>query len=472
MISGVVIVRNGAHVRQLWIIICALLCLSGGAGAQATPTIEQFTVDRSDLDYEAVERGYEAANFSWRVSGLRPGDRLQMHALVGDTWVLIGSDFESARTDRLVIAHPLDFILPTYRLSVVDGAGSRVVERILSVGYAPHPPAPPRISLFNVNAVRPEAIADGAVMLPVSWIIEGRWQDSNPVFEQVLPSGRAVNIELPRADAWLPARGTGMVQPRPRPRGEALRLRLRVVERQSGQTLTRHDLALPAPELPPIEQFYVYPRDPAPGSIVTIVWNVPNAKQVWVMGYDRVQIDAPDPRPLLIYAQQPPSGAISYALPPGLESGLWFDLYVGTFTTDTIPAARDDLLVNPAAETPPRVIRFDILTADGQPASGRVRPGDSIRIEWQTENAQTVRIEMGYGVLPAAPRLDAPLPSLYSWGDLPPAGSLAFPLPDDERIHLASVVWLMLYPTALDGSSAILPSGSTNFALMHEQSAP
>ncbi len=49
--------------------------------------------------------------------------------------------------------------------------------------------------------------------IPVTWATTNRPNTSNLVFEQVLPTGQAVNIELPRDNAYVPSSGDGVVAP-------------------------------------------------------------------------------------------------------------------------------------------------------------------------------------------------------------------------------------------------------------------
>jgi hypothetical protein len=460
-------------VRRSFITIFILLGLTGISWAQSRPSIDEFTVDRDDLSPEGVERGFEVANFSWSVSGLRPDDRLQMHALVGEGWALIGENFESVKTDQLVIAHPLDFVKPTYRLSVVNATGERSAVRIIEIEYAPNPFEPPIITRFSVDAtaLRPSESGEGQAILPVAWSIDRRWTNSNPVFEQILPDGETVNIELPREKSWLRAEGDGVVQPIPVESGQPLRLRLRVIDVDTDMTLTWRDLMIPAaPNSPDAEDFYVDPRDPAPNSAITIVWSVPAATRVWVLGYSRADFAEPNPLPIVTYAQQPSSGVINFVLPSDVTEGMWFDLYADQFAPGMVPAAHEDLLINPDATTPPRVSYFRaFMQQPTQPGDiPRAAPGETIRAEWAALNADSVRIELGYGILPSAPRRDAPpLPVVLEWDGLPIYGSLNITLPDDERIRNEAIVWLGIYPVGLDGTRVDFPFRSATFALDH-----
>lgn len=317
--------------RRFFLVIW-LVWVASLTQAQALPLIESFTIDNNALNYPNVELGIESANFSWRVTGLRTGDRMQMHALVGSQWGLIGENFDPIKTDTLVIAHPIDFIPPTYRLSVVDTNGSRVAERILELSYAP-PQVPPTVGwiLARVSSITPQSLIDGEPLL-IHWLVYNRWQNSNLVFEQVLPDGQTVNIELPRTSEWVRAWGEGYVQPIYPGESQDIVLRLRVVNRDDNQTLAQKDGIVPViiPGAPPAEviRFDLWTNPGIRGGVSRLTWDVANANRVYitqaVMDFNnRCKIGrAPD----VVYADLPPSGSMDIHIPADATGMLRFQL--------------------------------------------------------------------------------------------------------------------------------------------------
>lgn len=92
----------------------------------------------------------------------------------------------------------------------------------------------PAISAFGTTTaiVDRVALSGRRVRIPVTWQAENRPLLANLYFEQILPDGSAINVELPRPFFWVPLSGTGVVAPIEPPNGAAeivLRLSLRDV---------------------------------------------------------------------------------------------------------------------------------------------------------------------------------------------------------------------------------------------------
>lgn len=69
--------------------------------------------------------------------------------------------------------------------------------------------------LFGTRADRVDraALSQRRVRIPVTWEIENRPLLANLYFEQILPDGSAINVELPRLFFWVPSVGEGVVAP-------------------------------------------------------------------------------------------------------------------------------------------------------------------------------------------------------------------------------------------------------------------
>ncbi len=320
--------------RTGWI-FCLLLVIVVPVYAQSTPAIEYFTVDNASLSYPAVEAGTEAANFSWRAVGLRPGDEMQMHALVGGQWAVIGTGFEPEKTDRLVIAHPLDFIPPQYRLSVVDDNGAIVAESIIELGYAA-PEGLPEISMFL--AFPPvETISVDALDEPfhVQWQVRNRWFNSNLIFEQLLPDGTVLKAEYPRPLEWQYAHKDDylpLVYPGDY---EDVVLQLRVVNREDDATLAQRQLRLHVENdtIPQSETitFSVTPQTAKPGEVVTVTWEVVNTDAVFIEYHDGNPNGSCAGNLEEVY-EMPPSGSLEITAPEAAFSALQLRLFADFYT--------------------------------------------------------------------------------------------------------------------------------------------
>jgi len=87
----------------------------------------------------------------------------------------------------------------------------------------------PIITAFTSAATRvdPTALNNRMARVPVSWTTSNRPNSANLVFEQVLPDGRVINVELPRDNPWVASNGSGVAAPIA-PGGNATSIILRV----------------------------------------------------------------------------------------------------------------------------------------------------------------------------------------------------------------------------------------------------
>jgi hypothetical protein len=205
----------------------------------------------------------------------------------------------------IVVDHPDNFGPPTYALMIMKDQ-TVVDQQILTIPYDTGAPTEPEIASFSstVTDLAAYAVANGSAQVPVSWEVTDRAAYSNLVFEQVLEGGRAISVELPRANLWVPSQGSGMVAPIMPAVGQPIRLRLRVVNMLDGSTLTEQNLAPitvsgslvpPAPtaaSIPPtalpgvsaarVVYFTAAPEVIARGGTLTLSWQVTGVTQVAV----------------------------------------------------------------------------------------------------------------------------------------------------------------------------------------------
>lgn len=232
--------------RKIVIIVLALLWTMP-ASAQSQPQIISFSYDGIPLIYDEVEQGIATADFSWEAVNVAAPYRTQMHAFVGGQWVLIGDDFEPSKHESLVIAHPLSFSDPTYRLSIVDGENHIVDEELLQLPYAEtDPDGAVQIVDFETTAtaVSRQGLISGSEVVDVSWVVNNRTASTNLIFEQVLSDGTWQSIELPRFEDWVRSVGDGMVVPVNVVGEDHVTLQLRVVDIVTGETLTTQQIEL------------------------------------------------------------------------------------------------------------------------------------------------------------------------------------------------------------------------------------
>lgn len=106
---------------------------------------------------------------------------------------------------------------------------------------------PPAITSFTAGATSVDVnqLALRTARIPVSWAVESRPDDTNLVFEQVFADGRAVNVELPRPNPWVPSSGNGVAAPVLEPGATNVTLRVRLINWTTKATLLQRELTLP-----------------------------------------------------------------------------------------------------------------------------------------------------------------------------------------------------------------------------------
>jgi hypothetical protein len=84
----------------------------------------------------------------------------------------------------------------------------------------------------------------GTARVVVYWAVDNRPDNSNLVFEQVMPNGTAVNVELPRPNPIIPSEGAGVVAPRQQT-GNTLHFRLRLINLLNNSTIETREITVP-----------------------------------------------------------------------------------------------------------------------------------------------------------------------------------------------------------------------------------
>jgi len=106
----------------------------------------------------------------------------------------------------------------------------------------------PGITSFtsSVTSIDSSALAGRNVRVPVAWATANRPDTANLVFEQPLPDGRVMNVELPRDNSFVPSSGVGVVVPFPPGEGvKEVRLRVTLADFVSGKVFDQRELVIP-----------------------------------------------------------------------------------------------------------------------------------------------------------------------------------------------------------------------------------
>jgi len=142
-----------------------------------------------------------------------------------------------------------DIILPISQ----DGSGSTT-----------GPSSVPTITSFSTSftgKIKLNELTSGTARIPVVWTAIHRPITATLVFDQIMPDGTLINVELPRSTPWVNASDKGVVAPRlPGGTSTEIRLRLRLVDVVYGRVLDQRDIALPIDtditQPPTITSFY------------------------------------------------------------------------------------------------------------------------------------------------------------------------------------------------------------------------
>lgn len=344
------------------LIVVVCLALVGAVSAQGgvyVPAITDFSVITDPFTLSQVEAGDVNAVLSWFIVNVTPGQRVTLDQYRGNSWVSLipqGEQLEAVDTLEVVVADPLNFAPPTYRLSLLDARGTALDQRFLILPYAPDA-TPPAIVDFSTTAtsVALDALTDGDARVEVSWDVANRPPQSQIVFTQVMGANDEVNVELSRPSLYVPSTGLGAVAPKAPLTGTTITLRMSLIAVPSGDALASQDIVLPVtgpglpePQLTPqiqppvptasigetpqvqptaapsgaaaITLFTVEPATVAAGGNVTMTWQVENAVSV--------QISEVLPNSLsgLTYVQLPASGQVSVPLPAGATTTVTYVL--------------------------------------------------------------------------------------------------------------------------------------------------
>jgi hypothetical protein len=409
--------------------------------AQTLPTINAFTVDDNALDYAAVERGTASANFSWQASGLRAGDTMQMHAWVNGEWGLIGEGFEPVKTDSLVIAHPLNFELPRYRLSIVDSAGQQIGEKVLELHYA-EPTDLPGISYFlsRANSVTPETILNEEG-IAVHWSVYNRWYRSNIVYEQVFSDGRVIAIADNVLTEFRRATDEGVLYPEYAGDGQDIVLRLRIVNIDTNETLAQQDTIIPVirSNMPAAEvlSFTVNPTLGRRGGTATLSWHLSNANRVYITqtatGVSGCKIGLP---PDEVYSDLPATGTLEVQIPTEAYGPIRFQIVPDRYMVSTWGCEPNGILDEIFLELESYNAHNTLIREIGLTPGPIALAGDTLNLNWDISEGESVLVTQGSGFSGEVQQ---------TFADLPLSGSLQITIPNTVQVRQDGYFWVTVY---------------------------
>lgn len=235
------------------------------------PVISRFTLGASSVDPAQLANGSARIPVSFTVDNRPPNSNLVFEQIMSD-----GSrvNVELPRPNPIIPSSGDGVVAPrspggsatTVRLllSVIDLDTNAILTfREVSLPIIAPPTAtlgptptvtptgqrPPRLFYVFTDvgaAVDAAQAAAGTQRIPIQWQVSDRPDNSNLVFEQLLPNGTVVNVELPRNFVIVPSTGSGVIAPRYPGQGVAeAQFRVRLVNLADNSTIDQRTLVLP-----------------------------------------------------------------------------------------------------------------------------------------------------------------------------------------------------------------------------------
>ena len=244
------------------------------------------------------------------------------------------------------------------RLRLIDLLTGRVYDqRTIKLTVADSTPQPGRISVFTtpVVAMTVTDLARRTAWAPVTWSVDNRPDGSNLFFEQVLPGGQVINVELPRQNPYVSSQGEGIVAPVLPDTGDRITLRLRLARLSDNVTIDQRQITIaisgrydesvtptPTPATPSpvteIFQFTANANTVLAGQQVELHWDVRHASSVTV----RAALTSADARDA-VAENLPLVGSTTLTIPASIPANTVGKLIIEAFTESTIPAATREL---------------------------------------------------------------------------------------------------------------------------------
>jgi hypothetical protein len=343
-------------------LLCALVASAVGQSGPAISAIVRFQSSVTSASLADVEAGTVETTLSWHIVNVAAGQSVALDYFVQNGWQSVLTEGEALAPvgeKAVTLADPLSFGPPTFRLTLISGRNV-VDQRYLTIAIDTPAETTPEITAFTTETTNLEsaALASANTRVVVSWEVANRIPQTNLVFEQVLGEDETRSVELPRATLYVFSAGSGPVQPIAPASGPVV-LRLSVVDVVTGDVYSTAELeipvdgaadAAPAPEATPeataapetagapgetpaldqtgvvaeataqaapaeagpiVNVFTVTPTTTAPGTNVTIAWNIDAAATV------QIQEVLADGTIGITYISLPALGAISVPVPAG-----------------------------------------------------------------------------------------------------------------------------------------------------------
>lgn len=401
--------------------------------SEPPPAVIRFTVEISDdsppVTVNNVESGDITAILSWHAIHLRPGQRVVVEMLQFGEWVSItdpGTEVPVSAESMKVVESSLTFSPPTYRVSIQDAAGNVVDQAIASLPWDMDTmaAASPSIEMFTSQSDRVPAVdvASNVGRAQVAWRVVDRWPTANLLFDQLLPDGSALPVELPREFLWVGSEGEGMVRVNAVEGSQVAQMRLRLIDVISGDVydeavidllVTDDPAAVAQPPLAPTVAPAVEPEAPAEPEAVEEAEVEPEA-----------EVEAPEE--VVVEPVMPME-------PIPIDPVNGCDLTPQQVAVMGSPGDGCDVFVNAA-------LGIDVLIEFFMADADTVVPGETIGVSWVADGADSVSL-MIYGLNDVRPGADPMALSPVTYDELPFTGRVMLPIPAGFPEGVRVLLW-------------------------------
>ncbi len=292
-----------------WLLMMFLLLLGvGSVSAQSStaPQITRFTSEFTAVNRDELRSGAVQMFVNWSVIN-RPMTTTLVFEQVFPNGRVVNIELprpfpwvNSSGNGIVALIYPSDNQITDtlfVRLRVVNiFTQQTITQRELTIAVIDT--SQPQISNFGSDntVVITEELLNGSSRVRVNWDVLNRTPEMNLAFEQVLPDGSVVNVELPRPDIWVNSAGSGDVAPVNGDAGAtSVELRVRLYVVATNETIAMRTLFLPiqnrplAPTSTPtprpsltIRRFDVTPNRATGGDTLTVNWDVSGLDEVRV----------------------------------------------------------------------------------------------------------------------------------------------------------------------------------------------
>ena len=220
-----------------------------------------FTTTVNSISRETLAGGSARIPVSWSISPRPNNTNLYFEQVFTDGTSLnvelprsnpiVGSSGNGVVAPILPADNSANQIVIRVHLANLATPGVALTQRELIIpltGTVTATPVVTRIDVYtpSTTVIESSQFVNGVVIIPISWNVSGRPNNSNLVFDQVFPDGHSENAELPRPNPIVPSSGTGAVRLRdPGSNVTEVRVRVYLYQLRGSQVFAERVISIP-----------------------------------------------------------------------------------------------------------------------------------------------------------------------------------------------------------------------------------